>query len=117
MDDRRGFAGTGPRGYTRSDERIFEDVCAELTRHDELDARWVGVTVRSGKVLLDGSVDSRDAKFLAEEIVANVAGVADVENRLKVARNESAYDRELAHGLFARLIEEHRLLDAMFDIV
>jgi osmotically-inducible protein OsmY len=42
--------------------------------------------VESGEVTLTGSVDSRDAKWLTEDLVNSVAGVREVNNRLKVAR-------------------------------
>ena len=37
-----------------------------------------------GDVILTGSVETRDAKRLAEEIAESVTGVKNVENRLKV---------------------------------
>lgn len=116
MEIHRGFAGSGPQGYTRSDERVFEDVCEELTHHPELDARWLRVVVRDGVVTIDGRVDTRDTKYLVEDVVAGVRGVRDVENRLKVGFGESAFDPELERGLFGKLIEEHRMIAALFDI-
>jgi hypothetical protein len=37
-------------------------------------------------VLLEGTVDSRWAKRIAEEIVETVSGVEDVQNNLRVGR-------------------------------
>jgi len=37
-------------------------------------------------VTLAGRVDSRESKWLAEEVTRAVQGVQDVHNRLKVAR-------------------------------
>ena len=39
-----------------------------------------------GIVTLTGTVDSRDAKWLTEDLVTSVTGVREVNNRLKVAR-------------------------------
>jgi len=37
-------------------------------------------------VTLTGTIDSRDARWLAEDLVNSVTGVREVNNRLKVAR-------------------------------
>ena len=47
---RRGpFAGRGPKGYHRSDERIREDVSDRLTDHPDIDATEIEVTVHEGR--------------------------------------------------------------------
>lgn len=78
------FAGRGPKGYTRSDERIREDVSDKLTEHPDLDASEIEVRVAQGEVKLEGSVDSRWAKRLAEDIAESCTGVRDVMNQLRV---------------------------------
>lgn len=69
-----------------SDEQIWEDVHDQLMNHPDIDATGVEVVVDEGEVSLTGRVDSREAKWLAEEIVRAIAGVVDVHNKLKVAR-------------------------------
>ena len=86
------FTGRGPKGYQRSDERIREDVSEELTRSGEIDASNIEVSVTSCVVTLDGEVEDRDQKRLAEDIAEAAPGVRDVRNNLKVRR-----------GFFARL--------------
>lgn len=78
------MAGKGPKGYRRSDERIREDVCDSLTDDPDLDASAIEVKVKDGEVTLNGSVDSRNAKRLAEHLIDQVSGVRDVHNGLKV---------------------------------
>lgn len=78
------YAGIGPKGYQRSDERIFEDVCERLTRHGRIDARNMQVEVKNGEVSLNGSVDSRQTKRMAEQVIEQVRGVRDVHNELRV---------------------------------
>ena len=78
------FAGRGPKGYTRSDERIREDVSDKLMEHPDLDASEIEVRVAQGEVTLSGSVDSRWAKRLAEDVVESCTGVRDVMNHLRV---------------------------------
>jgi len=80
---RGGHAGKGPRGYTRSDERIREDVCDRLSLDDELDASDIAVTVSKGEVTLEGSVPDRHSKRRAEDISDSVLGVNEVHNRLR----------------------------------
>lgn len=79
-----GFAGRGPKGYTRSDERIREDVSDKLMEHPDLDASEIEVGVSGGEVTLSGSVDSRWAKRLAEDVAESCTGVREVMNQLRV---------------------------------
>ena len=78
------YEGRGPRGYRRSDERIFEDVCERFTEHGLLDPSDVEVNVRGGEVVLSGTVATRAEKRLAEDIADLVFGVVEVHNRLRV---------------------------------
>jgi hypothetical protein len=76
--------GRGPRGYTRSDERIREDVSDRLADNPILDASDIEVMVSGGEVTLSGSVDSRYSKRLAEDLADEVSGVNHVQNNLRV---------------------------------
>jgi hypothetical protein len=80
------YAGRGPRGYVRTDERIREDVSQRLTEHGWIDASDIEVTVATGTVTLAGAVTTRSQKHLAEEVAVLVAGVIEVSNRLIVQR-------------------------------
>lgn len=86
MDARREgrHRGRGPRGYTRSDERIREDVSDRLGDDPMLDASDIEVSVSNGEVTLSGHVDSRWAKRRAEDIAEDVSGVTHVQNNLRV---------------------------------
>jgi osmotically-inducible protein OsmY len=76
--------GRGPKGYTRSDDRIKEDVCERLSDDYLIDASDVSIEVRQGVVTLSGAVDSRQHKHRIEDIVEGLSGVKDIENRLTV---------------------------------
>ena len=91
MDMRREgqHRGRGPSNYTRSDDRIREDINDKLTDNDFLDASDINVEVNNGDVILKGNVDSRYAKRLAEDIAEDVSGVKNVENRLRTDRQSS----------------------------
>jgi osmotically-inducible protein OsmY len=86
MDEQRGgiHRGRGPKGYTRSDDRIREDVNDRLSDDPFIDASEVEVSVSSCEVTLSGTVDSREAKRRAEDIAEQVSGVRHVQNNLRV---------------------------------
>jgi hypothetical protein len=77
-------AGHGPKGYKRSDERIKEDVNERLTQDSQIDAGEIEVEVKNGEVTLTGTVESRQAKRRAEDVIENVSGVNEVHNQLRV---------------------------------
>lgn len=87
------FAGRGPKGYRRSNDRIKEDVCDALTRDANVDASDVDVSVEDGTVILKGTVHNRRMKRFAEDCVERVHGVSDVRNELRVQS-----DSELSDG-------------------
>jgi osmotically-inducible protein OsmY len=84
------FAGRGPKGYQRSDERIREDACDRLTDAPFLDASDIEVTVRNGEVTLSGTVANREQKRRSEDLIEHVTGVREVHNTLRVNRVPAA---------------------------
>lgn len=76
--------GKGPKGYTRSDERIREDVSDRLSDDDMLDASDITVSVKDCEVTLEGLVDSRAAKRAAEDCAEACSGVKHVQNNLRL---------------------------------
>ena len=85
---RMDYRGYGPRGYTRSDHRIEEDLNDRLTEHPDLDASEITVRVQKGEVTLDGTVETRGARRLAEDIADEVSGVTYIQNNLRVRGQE-----------------------------
>lgn len=83
------FAGVGPRGYQRSDDRIFEDVCDRLSQHGQVDASDMDVSVNNGEVTLTGTVQNRREKRLAEDAIESIPGVVDVHNQLRMQNRQS----------------------------
>lgn len=85
MDHRDGpHRGRGPKGYSRSDGRINEDVHDRLSDAPWLDASDIEVQVEKGEVTLDGHVESRGDKRLAEDIAESVSGVQHCQNNLRI---------------------------------
>ncbi len=74
----------GPKNYTRSDERIHEEVCERLAHTSTLDVSDVTVAVSGGVVTLTGSVDNRRIKYEVEDIADDTYGVTDVVNQIHV---------------------------------
>jgi osmotically-inducible protein OsmY len=82
------FSGRGPKGYSRSDDRIKEDINERLTHDPDIDAWEIEVQVSSGEVTLTGTVDDRNAKRRAEDIAEAVSGVKDVQNQIRVKKGD-----------------------------
>jgi osmotically-inducible protein OsmY len=78
------YAGRAPKGYERSDERIREDICDELTRRPDIDPGRLSVAVAGGEVTLEGAVEDLGSRRLADEIASRCIGVRQVHNKLKV---------------------------------
>lgn len=84
----------GPRGYTRSDERIREFICERLTQLHQHDVSDVSVNVSDGHVTLEGTVPERYMKYRIEDTADNCWGVKDVENHIRVRSRDSGQDSE-----------------------
>ena len=54
-----------------------------MTSYD-IDSSEVTITVKDGKVTLDGSVPERWMKHSIEDVADRCAGVRDVDNRVRV---------------------------------
>lgn len=89
-DTRGPHAGRGPKGYRRADERIEEEINEALTRHEDIDASEIEVSVHDGEVTLSGTVSDRDAKRAAEDVAEACSGVKDVQNQLRVAASTTS---------------------------
>ena len=95
---RGGFAGRGPKGYQRSDERLREEISDQLMANDDLDATDVDVKVRGGEVTLTGAVRDRGMKRLAEDLAEGVMGVKDVMNQIRVQGEQDSGSRSTSGG-------------------
>lgn len=80
------YRGKGPKNYSRSDDRIKEDINDRLSDDPFIDASDIDVTVSNAEVTLTGTVDHRSTKRRAEDLAEAVSGVKNVENRLRVSQ-------------------------------
>lgn len=85
-DRQLNYRGKGPKNYSRSDERIKEDVNDRLSDDPFIDASEIEVTVNNAEVTLTGTVDHRSTKRRAEDLAESVSGVKNVENRIRVGQ-------------------------------
>src|SRR5207248_2333763 len=79
-----GSRRTGPKGYTRSDDRLKDEVVERLMSRLHIDLSEVSIDVKDGKVTLEGSVQARHLKHEIEDVVDDVFGVKDIDNRIRV---------------------------------
>ena len=88
--------GRGPSDYTRSDERIREDVNDRLTDDPHIDASTINVQIKSGEITLSGTVKNRNDKRHAEDLAESVSGVKHVQNNLRV--HDANYDAQASQS-------------------
>ena len=75
--------GKGPKSYKRSDARILEDVNDVLCEDPYVDASDIEVQVDKGEVILSGFVHDKQLKRRAEDLLDQISGINNVENRLR----------------------------------
>lgn len=75
--------GKGPKSYKRSDTRILEDVNDVLCEDPYIDASDIEARVENGEVVLTGFVQDKFLKRRAEDLLDQVSGINNVENRLR----------------------------------
>jgi len=85
--------GKGPKTYKRSDERIREEINDQLMRHRWADSSEVDVQVKDGEVTLMGTVPDRRTKREVEDVAECVLGVQEVQNLLRLRREEPMLGR------------------------
>lgn len=79
--------GKGPRNYRRSDERIRDEINGRLSDDPFLDASDVEIDVNNCEVTMTGTVEDRNSKRRAEDLIEEISGVRNVQNSLRVQSN------------------------------
>jgi osmotically-inducible protein OsmY len=84
MVERAGLhAGKGPKGWTRSDAQLREEVSDRLMEDRLLDARGIVVAADAGVVILSGEVPGASDVAHAEMLARATPGCAEVRNLLR----------------------------------
>lgn len=81
--------GKGPKGYTKNDYAIYEEVCEKLTLDSYIDASSINVNVEKGILQLSGEVDSEETKDRVMGLVHEVHGISHVVNEITLADAKS----------------------------
>ena len=84
------------------DARIWNEVSACLTDDWYVDGTEITVSVDSGEVTLDGVVENRAEKRLAEDCADSVPGVTDVHNHLRIRQADHAAAKNEGPDLLSR---------------
>ena len=78
--------------WQRTDPEIARDAVRALESHVSIPSDQIKVTVKSGKVSLEGTVDWEYQKELAQSAVKKLRGVAGVVNKIQVKPRVSPSD-------------------------
>jgi osmotically-inducible protein OsmY len=78
--------------FSRTDPEIARDAVHELQSHISIPADQIKVTVKSGWVTLEGSVDWQYQKAIAESAVKKIRGVLGITNNIQVKPQVSPSD-------------------------
>lgn len=89
--ERPSHRGRGPKGYTRSDTSIADEIYSRLTDDDGIDASEILVMVEGGQVTLTGEVPERRMKHAAEDLVDAMHGIKEIHNRIRVDRGSDSF--------------------------
>ena len=100
--------GRGPRRVEEAeapgdeDARIRNEVGACLTEDWYVDGTEITVSVADGEVTLDGVVENRAEKRLAEDCADSVPGVVDVRNNLRIRKPDQPAGKDGGPDLLPR---------------
>lgn len=101
-------SGRGPRRVEAAeapgdeDARIHSEVSACLTEDWYVDGTEITVSVADGEVTLEGVVENRAEKRLAEDCADSVEGVVDVRNNLRIRKPDRPAGKDGGPDLLPR---------------
>ncbi|MGD8866163.1 MAG: BON domain-containing protein [Gemmatimonadales bacterium] len=83
------------------DAELHCRVLTELESHADLGKQEIGISVHDGVVTLSGQIDTYEQKFAAEQLVAQIPGIAAVAVDLRVGKpgDHDLTDTEIAHAM------------------
>lgn len=101
-----------PRGYTApTDVELMTAAREALTWSSQIDSASIQLGVDDGVVELDGTVDAYWKRIKVENLVAELRGVVEVNNRLVVVPRGTIVDTSIAAKIAAAL-DRSALVDA-----
>jgi osmotically-inducible protein OsmY len=90
-----------PSDAPNSDELIHEEVYMLLQHHPDIDASDIELSVKDGQVFLEGTVRAPLDNRRLDEAIAMVAGVRNVQNRVRVFEDSPPVEG-MEYGVNAR---------------
>lgn len=84
LNEQRNYSGVGPKGWKLSDEKLREKVSEVLLHSHDVDPSGLEVTVEDSIVYLQGTIQSKGMRIVAEDLVASIPGVEDVFTELRI---------------------------------
>ena len=87
----------------RGDGLLKSDIEKTLECNSDIDQENICVTVKSGRVVLEGTVEAYWKKVIAAHIVSNITGVIWVDNKITVVPSEKKSDKLIARDLVEAL--------------
>jgi BON domain len=78
-------AGKGPKGYSKADSLIYEDICEALMKDEFIDASGVEVDVKEGVASLVGDVDDEEMRDRMIGAVHHVHGIKKIVNQISLS--------------------------------
>jgi hyperosmotically inducible protein len=108
-------------GSAISDSWITAKTKIALFADDRVAGRQVNVETRNGVVILNGKVDSTDAKAAAEQVARGIEGVRQVQSNLQVVAPEQrdrvdAKDDDITKRVQDQIARDARLRNADIDV-
>lgn len=100
----------------RSDEQIFADVLAALRDDAVADEEEIHVKLGLGRVTLTGTVSSFFEKRPAENVVAGVRGVTEIENKLLIQPTAKRPDKEITLEILRRFELSPYLAEGLIEV-
>lgn len=94
-------------GYAAGDRTILEHIAVHTHQDERLQGTEVHIVVRSGQVVLSGTVYLYSQKILYEHIVEQTPGVIEITNEVRVVPRLPVEDVEIARHI-RTLIRGHQ---------
>jgi osmotically-inducible protein OsmY len=94
-------------GEAARDRDILEHIAGQTHQDERLEGTEVHIVVRSGHVVLSGTVNLYSQKMLYEHIAGRTPGVVEINNDIRVVPRLPVEDGEIAEHI-RTLIKEHQ---------
>jgi osmotically-inducible protein OsmY len=99
-----------------TDQEVEANIRSLLHWSPDVEATEIEVSVASGHVTLEGSVDAYWKKVRAEELASTMAGISGITNRLSVVPSKSLTDKWIAEDIQSALERDASIDDENVEV-